>query len=303
MTTAHAACLILLVLIISSVVGCDSVSKPHDTGGEDSTLFKIDFDFRVKNFRPLRTGEFYALWVKQQPDTVWKLASDSNFNRFTARDTTYIFGRFYSASHPDSIFEAMVTIERTKKPAFPGVPFLWSRVERDTGYLSMNHLGDFSKAAAGLTFTSKSSTPDAYKREFYLMRFNNDTPQSSVAFLPRLHSGWRYGLWVVDYEFFPFHEFLYGLFDEPVGHDSDSAGDAYPYPGGAKKQPLDVATGKIVVTLEPPLYGDSLRYKGAERLYILEMDRFEQIEPNTFYTMENVFDQWRPSGRIVFIKR
>jgi len=303
MTKSHAAFLILFAFTISFLAGCDSVSKPHDNGNNNDSTFTIDFEFRVKNLRPLRDGEFYSLWVKQHPNTDWKLVSDTNFNRFPVRDSTAIFGRFFSSIHPDSIYEAMVTLELTKRPLSPGITFLWTTVKRDTGFLSMNHLGDFSKASGGLTFTSKSSDPDAYKREFYLIRLDNGTPQSSVTSLPQLHSGWRYGLWAADYEFFPYHEFLYGLFDHPVGHDSDSIGDAYPFPGGAKKQPLDVQTGRIIVTLEPPLYGDSLRYKGAELLYVLQMNRFEQIERDKFYTMANVSGGWLPSGRITFLKR
>jgi hypothetical protein len=304
MTSRHAAIFLLFALTIGSFIGCDSISMPHDNGGVDSTIYKIDFEFRVKNFRPLRPGEFYSLWVKQRPDSTWRLASDSNFNRFQVLDSTSIYGRFFSPIHPDSIYEAIVTIELTKKPSAPGIALLRANVLRDTGFLTMAHLGNFSKATGGLTFTSKSLTdPEAYKREFYLINLNNGTPQSSIAMLPQLNSGWRYGLWAADYEFFPYHEFLYGLFDDPVGYDSDSAGDAYPFPGGAKKQRMDVPTGRIIVTLEPPLYGDSLRYHGAELLYILQLNRFEQIERDKFYPMGNVSGGWLPFGRITFIKR
>lgn len=293
---------LVLLLLVCGIAGCDSISKPHD-GEQIDTTYKVDYEFRVRKLRPLRDGEVFALWVRQHPDSQWVLASDSKFNNFPIRDSTVIFGRFFPKFHPDSITEAMVTIEFTKQPATPGLPFLKTTVENGVGKLSMAHLGDFSKATGGITFTSKSPDPEAYKKEFYLMNLNNGSPLSSVTMLPQLSGGWRYGLWAADYEFFPYHEFLYGLFDNPIGHDSDSEGDAYPFPGGAKQQPMNVPTGRIIVTLEPPLYGDSLRYKGAELLYILQINRFVQIERDRLYTMANVTNEWLPSGPIIFTRR
>src|SRR6185503_18629373 len=104
------------------------------------------------------------------------------FNRFAVRDSTSIYGRCYPELPADSIYKAMLTIERTKTPTQPGLALLLADVVHDTGFLSMSHLGDFSKATGGLTFTSTSATDtDAFKREFYLMRFNTGIPEASVS--------------------------------------------------------------------------------------------------------------------------
>jgi hypothetical protein len=295
--------ILLSCLLVSLFVGCDTETDPPIKEDPDSTLHRIDFEFRVWNLRPLRDGEYYSLWVKQRPETAWRLASDTNFNRFALRDSTSIFGRFQSPHRSDSIYEMMVTIELTKRPTIPGTPFLKGSVIRDTGYFSMAHLGDFSKTQGGLTFTSLSADTAAFKKEFYLMKLEGNTPQQALKNLPRLHSGWRYGIWSADYEFFPYQEFLYGLFDDSVGHDSEPEDDAFPFPGGAKKQRLDLPSGRIIVTLEPPLYGDSLRYKGAELLYVLQLNRFVGIEKDKFYVMPNVSGDWLPYGRITFLTR
>jgi hypothetical protein len=199
----------------------------------------------------------------------------------------------------------MVTLEFTKTPLIPSpVALLKGNVVRDTAYMTMKHLGDLSMMTGGLTFTSPSdSDAAAYQREFYLLRFDGSTATSSLTNLPTLPDGWRYGLWAADYEFFPYHEFLYGLFNAATGHDNDSMTDAYPFPGGAKKQPMNIGTGRIVVTLEPPLYGDSLRYKGAELLTLLQFDRIVNIERDRFYQMSNVSGGWLPSGRLTFRRR
>src|SRR6185436_7942477 len=187
------------------------------------------------------------------------------------------------------IYRAMVTIERTKLPSVPSeVVLLQGNIGSRQGNLKMDHLGDFSKVTGGLTFTSTSPDTDAFKKEFYLLRFAGPAAAPSLADLPMLPDGWRYALWAVDYEFSPAHEFLYGLFDSVSGFDSDSTGDEYPYPGGKKKQRMDFPSGEIVVTLEPPLYGDSLRYKGAELLHILRFQRVSLIKQDFFYPMENV---------------
>ena len=290
-----------LLLYCYILSGCDSVSKPADDGGgTKDTIYKIDYEFGVKNLRPLRNGESYALWVRKAPESEWQLASDSKFNNFPVRDSTTIYGSFTSKIDPDHIREALVTIELTKTPVSPGIALLKGTIAGRVGPMTMSHLGDFSKTTGGLTFTSPEGDTDDYKHEFYLMK---PGAQPSISFLPTLNSGWRYGIWVADYEFFPYHEFLYGLFDRAAGHDSDSGTDAYEFPGGQKKQPLDVPTGRIIVTLEPPLYGDSLRYKGAELLYVLQLNRFVNIERDKFYAMSNVSGIWLPSGRITFIRR
>lgn len=301
MTRVSPIYILLLTITLGTLIsGCDSDEPPPC--GSPNAIYKVDFEFKVKNLRPLRDGESYSLWVRPACDSVWRLASDTTFNKFPVRDSTVIYGRFNSNLLPEEIAEAMVTIELSTKPITPGIALLKGLISNRFGLLSMNHLGDFSKTTGGVTFTSPSPDSDAYKHEFYLMKLDGE-PKASIAALPVLHSGWRYGIWVADYEFFPYHEFLYGLFDKAAGHDSDSASDAYAFPGGEKKQRLDVPTGRIIVTLEPPFYGDSLRYKGAELLYVLQFNRFVAIERDKFYPMANVSGGWLPSAQITFTKR
>lgn len=295
---------VIILLFSFTAAGCDSDDGNGPPPSIDSAKYTIDFSFGVRNLRSLRDGEYYSLWIKQHPATSWRLASDETFNRFPSQDSFVMSGRLENAYHPDSTYEAMLTIELTKRPDEPSaLVLLEGSVARDTGYLTMNHFGDFSKASGGLTFTSQSSDTGAFNKEFYLLKFAGPAVAPAIVNLPLLPDGWRYGLWAVDYEYFPYHEFLYGLFDTPSGHDNDSAGDAYTYPGGAKRQRMDVSGGQIIVTLEPPLYGDSLRYHGAELLRILQFDRIAKIERDRLYQMANVASEWLPSGRIIFIKR
>src|SRR5690349_6799316 len=98
MIVRSAPYLLYILFAVSLITGCDSQTNTPDSVKVDS--FKVDYEFRVRNLRPLRDGEVFALWVRQRTDTQWTLASDTNFNKFQVRDSTVIFGRFFPKFHP-----------------------------------------------------------------------------------------------------------------------------------------------------------------------------------------------------------
>jgi hypothetical protein len=214
---------------------------------------------------------------------------------------------------PDTFISVVVTIERTSKPLTPGIILLSGIIRSDKkqtdgkdsiyALLSVPFLDPLTKTSGGVTFTSTSSDTTSYLREFYLLKFRSGEPEASLQDLPTPTPGWIYGLWVYDDNFFPPHQFLYGTFRTPIGHDTDSTDDAYPFPGGIKKQQLNIGSGVIRVTYEPDLYGDSLRYIGISPFGIIEVARKQFIDRNKYYEMVNIADMSFPYGAVSFKRR
>lgn len=277
------------------------------------TAATVNYRIVARNIIPLRTGEYYFLWVKEAPDSDYRFISDSVLHVYYPFDSSQYFGKFDVEHSIDSLKEVLLTIERTKKPTTPGLVVLRGMVEKqfnsvlgkDSIYSVMGNTSFDSmlNTSGMLTFTSKSPDPDAYTKEFYFLRFAGPTFVPSIESLPIPPSGWKYATWAYDTDFFPVHQFLYGLFTTASGHDSDSTGDAYEFPGGAKSQPQDVGTGIIMVTLEPQFYGDSLRYAGPSPFRILQFERRRFIIADQPYSMDNAAVYSLPTMSISFKKK
>jgi hypothetical protein len=302
--------LFLFLLACVVLTGCSE--KPPVEPPTDTTYI-VNYRILARNIIPLRTREYYCLWVKEAPDTVFRFISDSVLHVYYPFDSSQYFGRFEVKNSIDSLKEVLLTIERTKNPSAPGLVMMSGIVERqfnsvlgkDSIYsvLGSTSFDSMLNTSGMLTFTSKSTDPEAYKKEFYFLRFAGPTFIPSIESLPYPPDGWKYATWAYDKDFFPSHQFLYGLFDAARGHDSDSVNDAYEFPGGAKPQSQEVASGLIMVTLEQSFYGDSLRFVGPAPYRILQFERRRYITPDQPYTMSNVAGFSLPIMSISFTKK
>jgi hypothetical protein len=251
-----------------------------------------DLNIACKNLRPLRSGEHYVLWLKYTGDDTWHLMDTVS--------TSYIFPNGYINNlfhHTDipsvaGVSETVVSIETSLPPTHPTLTLLHgSFIQTDTGAvasISTATLGDFSSLAGSIVFPS-AIVPSINDSEFYLCSFSNASYHPSLANLPALPAGWKYGLWAIDSSFFPIQRIFYGTFTKAAGHDDDSVSDRLPFPGGAKPAAMNQRTGRIIVTLEPDLYSPSvLVANGPAQFTVLGFDRQRSITRDSNYAMRNV---------------
>jgi len=226
-------------------------------------------------------------------------------------DSTVVVGKFLLNISPDSITDALVTLQPPNHPNlimdYPILEahnFIYDAPTKTTisSFVSKNILGDYSALQGGLVFTSKMTDSLAYTHEFYLMNYTDSSQTASLISLNPPPKGWNYALWAIDSAFTPHQNFLYGLFSSGSGHDSDSVNDYYPFPGGWKQQQMNIGSGSIIVTLEPQFYGDSLKFKSPSPFTLLSFNRIHLIEKNKNYPMVNVSAQGIPNGEIIFYK-
>lgn len=302
--------LVLLFLSIIVLAGC---SEPPPTEPPVDSTSTVQYRIVARNVIPLRSGEYYSLWVREAPDSLYRFISDSVLHVYYPFDSAQYFGKFEVKHSLDSLKEILLTIEQTKKPITPGQVVLRGDIERmynpllkkDSIFSNLfNSTFDSMTSTTGmLTFTSTSSDPDAYKKEFYFLRFAGPTYLPSIESLPKPPTGWDYAVWTYDVSFNPAHQFLYGLFTDAFGHDSDSTGDAYGFPGGTKQQRQDVGSGVIIITLEPKLYGENLRFAGPSPYRILQFERRRFIIKDQQYPVMNIAEYSFPVMSISFSVR
>ena len=302
---------IIFLCIFFLIVGCKKESNPVTPPPKvvDSTIVNYEIDFFGLN--PLRDSEFYVLWIKVIPDSSWRMTSVLHTAAGSPVDTAIMYGAFRMIHALDSISDVLITLEHTSSPSVVGLPIARSEVlnvdsakRYASSFLNANQfLGDYSALQGGLVFTSNMIDSLAYTHEFYLMNLLGTKQTPSLFSLNAPPNGWKYGLWAEDLNFTPHEYFFYGLFSNPIGHDSDSTNDSYPYPGGWKPQRMDMASGSIIVTLEPLFYGDSLKFKGPSAFTILQFNRIPFIDKNKNYPMGNVSLHNIPrSGTIEFTR-
>jgi hypothetical protein len=290
----------LFLLGVSSLLFGGCSKSPTDSSPPVTDKKKIEMRFEGSGFYPLRSGEYYSFWVKQKDDSLFRLVSDTLLYH-PPSGNDFVYYKYIQVDSLDSLSEVLLTIERTRSPSSPGLAVLSGNVihKSDSVYsvLSDSLLGYFTATEGKLTFTTTSADTSAYTKEFYLMNSNG---AASLADLPAPAPGWIYALWMIDKNYFPPQQFFYGTFTSASGHDSDSLNDFYPYPGGAKKQPMNVPSGSIVVTLEPLFYGDSLQFKGASPFWLLEFPRIGYIVRDRSYDMTNVSGNYIPEASVSF---
>ena len=285
---------IFCIIFLFSSCKDDLITPQHITWSRlksKGPYHELELKFVAKQFLPLRSGEYYSLWVRERPTLVWTRVSDSNLFSYQYRDSNIFFFRF-ADSTIDSLADLLLTIEKIKNPASPGITVLQSLITHthDTAYAYFTApvLPDADKISGAVTFTSRSLDTTAYTREFYLLKLFGSLAEQSLQNLPSPPQGFRYGVWAYDTDFFPPQQFLYGTFTSATGNDDDTTGDEYAFPGGAKKAPLNTTGGLIIVTLEPTLWGSDLKTKGPSPYRLLEFVRTKNIIRDSAYQMNNI---------------
>lgn len=300
---------ILFYAIFFIVNGCKKDNPASTDIPPSDSSGTVNFVVSELGMRNLRAGEYYFMWVKTSPDSGWKIKKQLLITYTSPEDTAIMVGTIKNISI-ENIYGVLVTIERTSNPATPGFSFLQANdfevdpIKR-TSRAALNHsqtLGDYSALQGSLVFTSKSSDSLSYTHEFYLMNYAGGIQTPSLMSLTAPPTGWDYGLWAEDTNFTPHEYFFYGFFSKSIGHDSDSSKDSYFFPGGWKPQQMNMPGGSIIVTLEPQLYGDSLKFKGPSPFTVLSFNRIRFIDKDHNYPMNNVSANGLPSGAIIFRK-
>ncbi len=197
------------------------------------------------------TSAKYVLWVQMLGNASWYSAVLDSAN--VVLDSP---GYIALPHPPDSIASVTVSLEPSSVGARPtSIVMTGTFNDNDSsGTLrttNVGGVGDFSQALATATFTTKSSNTNLADNEFYLLRFMNGVPEPSCTNLPLPPNGWSYGLWVVDTNFYPTHEFFYGAFTNPDSSDTNPMNADYPFPGGFNLAPLNDPGAQLDVTLEP----------------------------------------------------
>src|SRR4051812_39082663 len=107
--------LALTVLVVISSVLCSSllvVGCKSDTAGpgpSDTIKGNFRYVFFAANFRQLRAGEWYILWV--QNDSGWRKIDWLRANGLGGRDTTAVYRGFDAAFHLNLIQRVAISIE------------------------------------------------------------------------------------------------------------------------------------------------------------------------------------------------
>ena len=300
---------ILLFLLCTGIAasGCKK-DNPVDSKPPPVKADSITYQIKAYGIQDMRQGESLVLWIKMGSNNSWQKADILKVRYRFPDDSVSIVGKFFAGQPLDSLNDVLISLEHTSAPSAPELPIagsgtlvLDSAKSNLTGMLdSRYYISDYSSLHGGLVFTSPLPDSTAYTHEFYLMNIQGSSQSPSLLSLSVPQEGWKYGLWAFDLNFTPHQYFLYGLFSAPQGYDSDSANDHYPFPGGWKPQQMNVPSGSIVVTLEPEIYGDSLKFKGPSSFKLLQFDRFKFIEKDKNYPMTNVSSHSLPGGTILF---
>jgi len=296
-------------ILLAAICSCkkdNPVAAKVSPGGDDSST--VYYQLNTLGLHQPRSGEYFILWTKTSPDTTWEVIAPLKIIYTSPEDSTMMVGKFLLNRSLDSIRDVLVTVEQSNTPQKPGLVLCkenFRNLDSSKKLLtfsleSKSVLGDFYPLLGNIVFTSKSSDPLAYTHEFYLMNFSVSDYKPSLQSLPATPQGWEYGLWVADTNFTPHEYFFYGLFSTPTGHDSDSTNDFFSFPGGSKPQQMNMPSGNIIVTLEPLLYGDQLKYHGPSPFTLLQFNRIRDIQKDSNYQMTNVSEHGVPSGSITF---
>ena len=222
-------------------------------------------------------------------------------NATTSNDSLVFSGIVKLPHSPDSILSTLVSIEPTALPNSPTSALITGQFQSDRGYSILNAansggVGDFSNVAGSAIFTTKSSDTARADQEFYLMKFVNGVPTSSIQNLPSAPVGWRYGLWVLDSSFYPLHKFFYGWFGNANGPGSDSSNAEFPFPGGYNPAPLNDPGAMLEVTLEPDFSVAGNKPAGPSPIVLLWLQLRQFIYFDQSINFYNVWSTSAPAG-------
>lgn len=295
-------------LLATALVGCSASNTPPPV--EAPTTPTLKYRLTVQNLRPIDTSyEQYVLWLRVKPSEGWVSISLSTGQRANTGGALTFSSTLQAADSTDSIDSAILSIEPLTIPQTPTSILITGAVARDTGLLSSTGAGDFSLAAGSALFTTRSSDTNRAKNEFYLMHMAaTGTPTASITGLPRAPAGWIYGLWVLDSNFFPPHQFLYGYFSNSNGPDSNATNASYPFPGGYNPAPLTDGGARIVVTLEPITHFSAPRPKRSWVISVPSPIEIMSAQLRRFISFgdtiqfQNVWSASAPTGTLILSK-
>jgi hypothetical protein len=294
-------CAIALIVAVS-FGGCSSSSNPPTAVVVIPPLppGTYAYQLHVANLRALNTSSGrYLLWLQFLADSSW-YSLPLGSSKFS-RDSLDFTDTFKFPHATDSIRNAVVSIESSVVPATPTNILMTGTFNASTGSALLSAantggVGNYALAQTTVTFTTKSSDTNLAKNEFYLMRFVHGVPEASSANMPVAPLGWSYGLWVLDSNFYPLHQFFYGAFTNPDSADTNPTNNDYPFPGGYNPAPLNDAGAKLEVTLEPTFTVAGNKPAGPSPLIILSGQLSEFIGLGDTLALQNVWSSSAPSG-------
>ncbi len=297
----HAEWLILLI-----IAGCSSGTNPPLTSSSQNPSGTYHFSLNVTNILPLNTATGkYVLWVKMLGDSTWYVKP---LNYWTVGVGSLNFQDTIQLPRTlDSIGSAYVSIEPMALPAMPSDILMSGTFDSvlDTANLSFANtgaVGNYSSAGASVIFTTQSSDTNQARREFYLMKFVNGLPTATAMNMPVPPLGWAYGLWVLDSNFYPIHEFFYGWFRNADSASSEWGAAQYQFPGGFEPPALTDPGARLEVTMEPEFSVLANKPKGPSPLTILWMQLRRFIDLNDTASLANAWNVTGPEGKLAITK-
>jgi hypothetical protein len=297
-STGYRIAFIIPFLSVSFLAGCSSNTITPESTSLPAGSYYYQLD--AANL-PQFNASFsqFVLWFQMLGDSTDLSVPISNP---ADTDGTLFFSGIVKLPHnPDSILSTIVSIEPLTLPKSPSSVLMSGQFQSSDSqsFLSeANASGDYSNAAGSAIFTTKSSDSSRAKQEFYLMKFVNGVPASSMTNLPIAPAGWSYGLWVVDSSFYPIHQFFYGSFTNPNGPGSDSAKAEFPFPGGYNPAPLNDPGASLKVTLEPDFSVAGNKPIGPSPITILWLQLQQFIYFDESLQFQNVWSNSTPSGML-----
>ena len=286
-------------LLLLTLVSCTSTIAPTST-------FTYHFQLPVANLHRLDAAhEQYVLWLKMRTDNgiVWNAVQLAVTN-LGVNDSLIWTGDLTLHEPSDSIERAVLSIEPPVIPATPSSKliagaFIGGSLNSASLTTSDSEgIGDYSTASGSVLFTTKSSDTNRAKSEFYLMQINNGIPAASLQNLPLPKAGWVYGLWVLDSNFYPLHQFFYGSFANAAGPDTDPTNEGFPFPGGFRPAPLNDPGAKLEITLEPSFAVQNNTPSGPSSIPILWLQLQRFIDFNESLGLQNSWSGATPSGTL-----
>ncbi|HET6401669.1 MAG TPA: hypothetical protein VFH95_09750 [Candidatus Kapabacteria bacterium] len=297
----------MAIVVVFAFAGCSS-STPPVQSGQSSPLptGTYNYQLNVANLRPLDTSSArYVLWFRSLGDTAWYAKP---LTKWTVGVNSLDFlGTIQLPHEPDSIVSAFVSIEPSAVPANPSSILMTGAFDTVTDSAFINAAnaggaGDYSNAKASVTFTTKSPDTNQAKSEFYLMDFIQGIPISSVSNLPVPPQGWSFGLWVLDSNFYPLHQFFYGTFTNTDSSDVHPTNFDYPFPGGYYPRPLNDPGARLEITLEPD-FAIQGNHPNAPSTLIVFWARLRQfIDYNDTLNLTNAWSSSAPHGILKLTK-
>ena len=296
--TCYRIAFIIPFLTFFFLAGCSSDSiTPESTSLPVGSYY---YHFESANLRTLDTSNGrYVLWlhILGAPSAMSVPLIDGKYSN----DSLVFSGTVKLPVNLDSLLDDYVKIEPPSSIGLPSTPLMTGQFQSDSGFsfLSTTNaegIGDFSKAAGSVIFTTKSSDTSRAQQEFYLMKFVNGVPTSSMSNLPSPPVGWLYGLWVLDSSFYPVHKFFYGWFGNANSPGSDSSNAEFPFPGGYNPAPLNDPGGTLELTLEPDFSISGNKPAGPSPIILLSLELRQFIYFNQSIQFQNVWGTSAPAG-------